>query len=59
MKTYMFSWNGRRKFIDASTYSEARRKFRKQFGFFPDNTVKIVVWDDGDLTTPYPTNSRS
>ncbi len=52
MKTYMFSWNGRRKFIDASTYSEARRKFRKQFGFFPDNTVKIVVWDDGDLITP-------
>lgn len=46
MKTYMFSWNGRRKFIDASSYSEARRKFMERFGFFPDeDTVSIEIVD--------------
>ena len=44
IRTYMFTWNGRRKFIDASTYSEARRKFMERFGFFPDpKTVTIEL----------------
>ena len=47
MTTYHFAWNGRNKFIDASTYSEAQRKFMERFGFFPDeNTVTITILED-------------
>lgn len=37
MRTFMFSWNGRRKFVDASTQVEAERKFMERFGFWPED----------------------
>lgn len=37
MKTYMFAWNGRKKYIDAFDINEARRMFMETYGFFPEN----------------------
>ena len=51
MKTYHFSWNGRNKFVDASTYSEARRLFQERFGFWPsDELVNITILDNEEVT---------
>lgn len=47
IRTYQFTFNGRRKHIDASTYSEARRKFQEKMGFFPsENLVDIQILEE-------------
>lgn len=41
--TYVFSWNGRRRFIDATDKQDAMDKFQEKYGFYPEDvTVSIV-----------------
>lgn len=52
----MFSWNGRRKFIDADNLEEALDEFMRRFGFYAPNTdgMEIFVAEfGGDF---YPVN---
>jgi hypothetical protein len=44
-KTYHFAWQGRNKFIDATSEDEARVMFAERFGFeasFVSATVKVL-----------------
>lgn len=60
-KTYQFSWNGRNKYLDAYTYSEARRKFQERYGFWPsEELVKIIiVGESPDNSEPKPRRPKS
>lgn len=45
VKTYMYLFNGRRKYIDAETIEGADKLFMEKFGFSPEGlaTVHIMV----------------
>jgi hypothetical protein len=36
-KTFMFAWNGRRRFIDACCQFDAELQFMERYGFWPNN----------------------
>lgn len=43
MHTYMFQWNGRRKYIDADNVYKALTEFQRRFGFAAEYTENMTI----------------
>ena len=43
LKTYLFAWTGRKRFIDARSKQSAKSKFMERFGFHPDEVEGLLI----------------
>ena len=43
LELYMFEWNGRRRFVEATTEQQAKDKFMLRYGFWPELPVIMTI----------------